>query len=248
MLESVVEYVQPCPILLLGEESGLVAAFAHDYRTVQATSDEKRLIAKLLRRSAWINLEDTAGFAAIASRKDVKGNASVLQEGSQKNHKWSLPRTSDGQIAHADYRTVQPVCLQDSSVVEPIFSSYASAIKCAQGIQSVCASSSRGGRSAFSLCSVIAVAPCCACRTWRPRRPRACRSFWSANSFRMASGRSVALTTRTESWERNSSTMSRKFSVYGPTMIGTPCCAGSRILCPPTGTKLPPTIARSPRE
>src|SRR5205809_5255953 len=108
MLESVVEYVQPCTIPLLGEESGTVAALAHDYRAVQATGDEKRLIAELLRRSVGVNIEDTAGFAAIASRKDVKGNASLLQEGSEKNHKWSLPRTSDGQIAHADYRTVQP--------------------------------------------------------------------------------------------------------------------------------------------
>ena len=40
-------------------------------------------------------------------------------------------------------------------------------------------------------------------------------------------------------------TTSRKFSVCGPTRIGRPKNAGSRMLCPPFGTSEPPTKARS---
>ena len=40
---------------------------------------------------------------------------------------------------------------------------------------------------------------------------------------------------------RNASAISAKFSMCGPKTIGLPCTAGSRMLCPPAGTRLPPT-------
>ena len=70
------------------------------------------------------------------------------------------------------------------------------------------------------------------------------RSSFAISSIK-TSGSSAGPTIFTASRDANNPTMSRKFSVWLPTTIATPCCAGSMMLCPPRGTRLPPTNATS---
>src|SRR6266496_983224 len=121
----------------------MVAAFTHEYRATQATGKEERLVAEFFWRSIGINLENSLRFASITARKNVEWDAALLQQLSEQNHKRSLSRTANGQVAHADHWTVQSLRLQRAAIVQAIPASYEGRIHSAQWVQAVCASCSR---------------------------------------------------------------------------------------------------------
>ena len=72
-----------------------------------------------------------------------------------------------------------------------------------------------------------------------------CRSSGCPSSERNCAPRFSAVTVFTAPSCSKMLTISRKLKVCGPTRIAAPYCAGSRILWPPVGTRLPPTKAMS---
>ena len=76
------------------------------------------------------------------------------------------------------------------------------------------------------------------------RAPRRQTAAWTGSPMRLTTASSSSRSVRT--WmaaplARNASAISAKLSMCGPKITGRPCTAGSRMLCPPAGTRLPPT-------
>src|SRR5262245_6602851 len=90
-------------------------------------------------------------------------------------------------------------------------------------------------------------APCPVSTSARARRPMsASRSGASRSPLIAIASVSAELTRRAAPPATRRSTTSAAFSVCGPTRIGRPARAGSITLCPPAGTRLPPTKASTP--
>src|SRR5579864_2463934 len=91
MLESVVEEMQLRRGLLFREKAGLVPIFPDDDRALQATSDQQRFIAEIIRRAVRINREHATRATAISARQNVESNVAGLEQLAQQNHERRFP-------------------------------------------------------------------------------------------------------------------------------------------------------------
>ena len=104
------------------------------------------------------------------------------------------------------------------------------------------ASAPAGGRTSAITASVLFLAPRLASTSARAAAPNRARRTGSVSSVSSASSSSRSdCTSIAAPFVRKVSAISRKFCMYGPNRIGLPNIAGSRMLCPPWSTRLPPT-------
>src|SRR5580698_899105 len=259
MLKTVVEQVHLRPELVLGQQSRLVTILADDDWNTEPASQQQRLVTEIRGGASGINEGYATRLTSIAARQDVEFYAAHLQQFSEKQYKRRFAGAAHRQIADADNRTCQFSWFERAPFIEPISQANACAVDGGQGIHDVARAPLPGaprfevvagaGRSSPSRASaVLLVAPTCECNVSVARWPSAARVAGLEISSKKTAEISASPATRTASRLWKSPTMSRKFSVCGPTTIGTPYCAGSIMLCPPRGSRLPPTNAMSANE
>ena len=111
----------------------------------------------------------------------------------------------------------------------------------AEGTDDGAAARRRRQQSAMTA-SVLSLAPRLASTSARAAAPSRARRTGSVISASSASSSSRSDCTWTAApLVRNASAISSKFCMCGPKTIGLPKSAGSRMLWPPVGTRLPPT-------
>src|ERR1017187_4794557 len=245
MLEAVVQQVRLQGELLFREMSSLVSVSAHDDRGSQFARNQQRLVPKLLRRTCGIDQRDASRATTVTPREHVESQSPLLQQFTQQDDKWRISRASGRDAADAHYRRLESMRSECAAIVKTVATVNPCAIECAQRIQACLSATTVAaaefdstGRSCSSVSTVRSVAPCCCRMTSSARWPNRARSASSCRRASIVGVSDCGVTTRRASALRNTLTMSRKFSVEGPTMIGTPNCAASSTLCPPFGTRL----------
>src|SRR6185312_13144272 len=212
------------------------------------SGDQKGLIAKLLRWAGRIYQQYAAGVAAVAPRKNVKFYASRFEEPAEQDGEGSLSRAAHAQIPYADDWTFKLARTEKSAIIQSVAGIDRASIDCAENAHRVPAEDDLEESKFFRAATVLCVAPICDCKVSCARRPSSARSEGLDIRSSKTNGSSAGPTIFTALRLWKSPTMSRKFSVWLPTMIGTPYCAGSIMLWPPRGTRLPPTKATSAKE
>src|SRR5258708_25171954 len=242
VLNAVIGKVQLARKFFFRQPPRFIAVSTDNDRDLKFARDQKRLIAKALRLAIGINHEDLSGTAPVSAGQNIEENAALFQQTTQRDHKRRLTAAAHGNISYTDNGTRQFSDRKELSVVEPVSDRHSSAEHCRKRIHRAAVSFGRKGRSASR---VRAVAPVCWRNNSLARFPSDSRRAGSPSNW-SSSGASVSwVTTVSPLPSSNIRTISRKLLVCGPVMTATPCCAGSRILCPPTGTRLPPTNATS---
>src|SRR5213593_1414347 len=249
VLERVVEddrgYTEPVE----REARRVVAVRAHDHRHArQATREQERLVARPLgvepdRRRVGDD-PDATGAAAVAATDD-RGPVPEGRERLHRDlHRRRLARAADRQVADRDHGHRERARLEDAALIEPLARAEEATVPLARGAEEP----PLGGRKP--------ILP-------SPHEPRAARLHTrSPGARKRPTSSSVS---RTAPWreatapypaspvfalspapaDSRSAADSRKFCVCGPMSTGFRLSAGSSMLWPPKGTRLPPTKTTS---
>ena len=103
-------------------------------------------------------------------------------------------------------------------------------------------SESTGGKSSWITSRLRSLAPRFDSTSARAVAPSPARRTGSlSNACSVSSSSSPDCTWQAPLAAKNVSATSLKFCIQGPKTIGLPKMAGSKMLCPPTSTRLPPT-------
>jgi hypothetical protein len=124
VLESIVEQMHLRTKLLFREYSSLVAILPEYNRDLEAARDQQGFVAEFGSGAARLDLQNSARFAAVPARENVKWQVPCLEHLAQKNHKRSFARAAHREISDADDRPSQSSCGQKMPLIELIARSY----------------------------------------------------------------------------------------------------------------------------
>src|SRR5262249_39654826 len=205
----------------------------------QRAREHDGLVSRVVRRGedgrAVAHHERVAAESSpVAAAEDGHGKAVVAEDRGHAGDDRRLAASSHAQVAHADDGTGEPRAAEHPPAVCTL-------PKGSPGAEERSQQSPHAPRPR-SRSSVPMSAP-----RFLSTRPRALapRAFRRGSSVRRSATAcpsvSASGTWRSAPSARNCCSISRKFSMCGPTITGLPAPAGSRMLWPPEGTRLPPT-------
>src|SRR6185312_323746 len=247
VLKAIVKQVQLAEKLLFRQKAGLIPVSANDHGCLQLARDQQGLIAELGGRTIRIDNSDLIGTPSIAAGKNVEGDTAFRKQLTQSNHEGRLAAATDGNVANAHHRPCQFLYLKNAAIIQSVSYCNAGGEKGGEWVHRARSCCCKNGARASI---VRRVAPSCLANKSFARRPMRWRSSEEPSNERNTEPRLSAVTVFTAPPCSaipcsKMLTISRKLNVCGPTRMAAPYCAGSRILWPPMGTRLPPTKAMS---
>ena len=232
MLEAIVEQMELGPNLFSAKRPASIAIFADDDRDCRVGAPS----AGARRR---IRAEDPAGLTSATPRvlrpypreRMSKEMFLAFSKLTQQEDEGSLAGASDGKIADTDHRASAGVEWAEAAVIELVARAYAQAVGGCEEVHARVKSTVLAADIRFwRAFKVLVVAPCCDWTVSWARSPKRFAFLLVEINSRNTNGSSAGPTMRTASWLWNRLMISRKFSVWFPTTMATPCWAGSRML------------------
>src|SRR6185312_4356831 len=93
-----------CPqVFILGKFAGLIAVFADDDWTSEASCDQEWLVAEVPRCSIGIHEHGATGFTTVSAREHVESDAALLEQFAQHYYERGLAGSADRDVSDADH-------------------------------------------------------------------------------------------------------------------------------------------------